>query len=96
MGIKDRDVRDALSTLETEFENMEASLTYKEEELQEAYQLIDNLKEQVEAYETRITELEEALAEAYLTSEPDSNGIQREDVELPPGSGSYVPDPAGD
>ncbi len=69
MGIKDRDVRDALETLDTEFENLEAVIKDKDNEIDELTKENTGLKEQVEEYENRIKELEEALAEAYLTSE---------------------------
>lgn len=93
MGIKDRDVRDALQTLETEIENYETVIKDLESNVEELETEVSDLKGQVEEYESRITELEEALAEAYLTSEVDDE-IQGEDVELSPGCGSDVSDPA--
>lgn len=93
--IKDRDTRDALQTLETEFENLEAQIKEKDEEIEELQTEVSDLKGQVEEYEARITELEEALAESYLTSEVD-DAVHGKDVELSPGCGSDVPDSTGD
>lgn len=75
MGIKDRDVRDALETLDTEFENLEAVIKDKDNEIDDLTKENTGLKEQVEEYENRIKELEEALAEAYLTSEANNETI---------------------
>jgi predicted nucleic acid-binding Zn-ribbon protein len=72
MGIKDRDVRNALETLDTEFENLEAVIKDKDSEIDELEETISALQQQVCEYENRIKELEEALAEAYLTSEDDN------------------------
>lgn len=69
--IKDRDVRNALQTLEDEFENAEAEIEERDKEISSLEQKIEDLQVQVEQYESRISELEEALAEAYLTSEAD-------------------------
>lgn len=82
--IKDRDVRNALQTLEDEFQNAEETIKEKDEEIADLQQTIEGLQTQVEKYESRISELEEALAEAYLTSEADdeqtilSSGHSRE------------------
>jgi predicted nucleic acid-binding Zn-ribbon protein len=73
--IKDRDVRDALRTLEDEFENAEAVIKEKDDEIEELAKEVQSLKDQVEEYESRISELEEALAEAYLTSEVNDEQI---------------------
>ena len=95
MAIRDRDVRNALETLETEVENFEAQIKEKDEEILELTQKVDGLESQVEEYESRITELEEALAEAYLTSEK-NDGTQRENDKLSTGCGTNVPDPKCD
>jgi predicted nucleic acid-binding Zn-ribbon protein len=73
MAIRDRDTRDALQTLETEFENLEATVQEKERDINELEQKISGLESQVEEYEVRIKELEDALAEAHLTSEADDD-----------------------
>lgn len=91
--IKDRDTRDALQTLETEFENLEAVIQDKDNDIDQLTKENTSLKEQVEIYENRITELEEALAEAYLTSEANDE-VQREDAELPAGCRTNVSDSA--
>lgn len=69
MAIKDRDIRDALETLDTEIENLEAQIKDKDEELADLENEVEDLKSQVEVYQERIKELEEALAESYLTGE---------------------------
>lgn len=91
MAIKDRDIRDALETLDTEIENLEAQIKEKDEEIAKLENKVEELETQREFQDERIKELEEALAEAYLTSETD-DGVQREDVELPPGCGTNVLD----
>lgn len=91
MAIKDRDIRDALETLDTEIENLEEQIKEKDEHLSELETKVEDLEQQVEVYQERIKELEEALAESYLTSETD-DGVQREDVELSPGCGTDVSD----
>jgi len=93
MAIKDRDIRDALETLDTEIENLESQVKEKDEEIEELTTEVSDLKEQVEQYESRITELEEALAEAYLTSEANDE-VPREDADISAGCGSDVSDPA--
>lgn len=89
MGIKDRDVRDALVTLEDEFENLEAQIKEKDEDILKLEERIEELEAGVNGLNDRIKDLEEALAEAYLTSESE-NEVQREDVKLPAGCRTNV------
>lgn len=70
MKIRDRDVRDALSTLIDEFENSEYMLSSKSREIEELQSKISSLETTNSELEDKIQELEEALAEAYLTSGP--------------------------
>lgn len=95
MGIRDRDVRDALETLETEIENFEATIKSKDEEIEELTEEVSGLKSQVEEYEERIKELEDALAEAYLTSEQEQEHPGKVD-QLQSGPGTDVSNPADD
>jgi predicted nucleic acid-binding Zn-ribbon protein len=95
MNIKDPDVKRAISTLIDEFENKEAEVEDLEKSEQELSERVEELENRVAQLEDQVAELEEALAEAYLTSEVD-DGIQGKDVELSPGCGTDVPDPASD
>lgn len=72
--IKDRDIRDALETLDTEIENLEAQNKELEGALAEMESKVEDLEQQAIIDQERIKELEEALAEAYLTSETDEDG----------------------
>lgn len=69
--IKDRDVRDALSTLESEFENLEETVKDQEKDLENLQEIADQRQSRIEELEAQVKELEEALAEAYLTDEAD-------------------------
>lgn len=71
MSIKDRDIRNALETLDTEIENLEAQNKEYEDALAEMETKVEQLEQDAIVYQERIKELEEALAEAYLTSEPE-------------------------
>lgn len=84
MSIKDRDVRDALGTLETEFENLESIIKDNEELIADLEKKNEKLQVEIDNLQDNILELEEALAEAYLTQQA-GDAIQREDVILSPG-----------
>ena len=97
MGIKDRDTRAALETLNIEIENYEAVIDDKDKEIFELQETIMGLKHQVDEYESRITELEEALAESYLTSEADDERDNNQgDLPLQCGRSSDVLDTGND
>lgn len=94
MVIKDRDAKNAIETLQDEFENLEECLKDKDSELLDLQEENDGLKAQVEILMKQIEELEEALAEAYLTSET-NNEVSREDAIVSPGCGLNVSDSTG-
>lgn len=73
--IRDRDARDALSTLEVEFENLEATIKDNEKLITELEEKIASLDSDILSYQNKITELEEALAEAYLTQKTDDYSV---------------------
>lgn len=93
-GIKDRDIRDALDSIETEVINLETVIKEKSDEIEELEQKVSGLENQVEEYECRIKELEDALAEAHLTSEADDGrAVPEEQLEFQCGRSADVSDP---
>ncbi len=96
MGIKDRDVRDALETLSSEFEHLEETLKEKDEECQELEDKNERLQARIDELEAKVEELEEALAEAYLTDEADDGTTEESDVQLQRGRESDVSDTTDD
>lgn len=79
MAIKDRDARDALETLNNEFENLEESIREKDEEITILETKNEELGSRVEELELQVKDLEEALAEAYLTEEVDGRTEETDD-----------------
>lgn len=98
MAIKDRDTRDALETLNNEFENLEESNREKDEQITDLEVENGRLISRVEELELQVKDLEEALAEAYLTEEADDDGSGTEeaDDQLQCGRSADVSDPADD
>lgn len=68
MGIQDRDVRNAIDILSTEFQNMESTVAYNEDLIKELTAKNEEMEREIESLQQQITELEEALAEAYLVT----------------------------
>lgn len=74
--IKDPDIRNALETLVTEFENLEQTIKEKDEEIADNEVEYAKLEARIEELEAgvhglveKVKELELALSEAYLTDE---------------------------
>ena len=67
--LKDPDIKDALSTLVVEIDNLESTIEEKDEEILGLEKRIEELEAGVHDLVEKVKELEVALAEAYLTDE---------------------------
>jgi len=67
--VKDPDARQAIETLIVEFENLESTISERDEEIHDNEEAYAKLETRIEELEAKVKELELALSEAYLTDE---------------------------